>query len=87
MPVTAATFDQTVDALMRPLADSIASIIFYAVPILGTRVPLIVLWLIGAGLFFTIYLRFVNLRGFAHAIDLVRGKYADPKDSNDGDAK
>ena len=39
---------------------------------------LIVLWLILGGLFFTIFMRFVNIRGFKHAISLVRGKYDKP---------
>ena len=30
--------------------------------------------------FFTIYLGFINIRGFGHAIRLVRGDYADPND-------
>ncbi|MBT3638218.1 MAG: alanine:cation symporter family protein [Opitutae bacterium] len=41
--------------------------------------PLIVAWLLGGALFFTLRMRFVNLRLFKHAIDLVRGKY-DSKD-------
>lgn len=40
--------------------------------------PLIVLWLICGGIFFTIRMGFVNFRMFAHAIDIVRGKYDDP---------
>ena len=41
--------------------------------------PLIVAWLLGGALFFTFRMRFVNLRLFKHAIDLVRGKH-DSKD-------
>ena len=41
--------------------------------------PLIVAWLLGGSLFFTLRMRFVNLRLFKHAIDLVRGKH-DSKD-------
>ena len=37
--------------------------------------PLIVAWLLGGALFFTLRMRFVNLRLFKHAINLVRGKY------------
>jgi alanine or glycine:cation symporter, AGCS family len=36
---------------------------------------LIVVWLIFGGLFFTIFMRFINVRAFKHAIDLIRGKY------------
>lgn len=36
---------------------------------------LIVVWLILGGLFFTVFMRFINIRGFRHAIRLIRGKY------------
>ena len=42
--------------------------------------PIIVLWLITGSIFFTIYLKFVNLRLFTHAIDVVKGKYSNPND-------
>jgi AGCS family alanine or glycine:cation symporter len=74
------TIDQIIDAGMRPLADAVYGFIFFAMPIAGADVPLIVIWLIAGGLFFTIYLRFINLRGFKHAIDLVSGKYANHGD-------
>lgn len=41
--------------------------------------PLVIL-LVSAGLFFTTYGRFVPLRGFRHALDVLRGKYDDPSD-------
>ncbi|NIP16174.1 MAG: amino acid carrier protein [Pseudomonadales bacterium] len=69
--------DQAIDQAMRPLADAVADFIFFAVPVFGTQIPLIVVWLIMGGLFFTVYLRFVNVRGFAHAIALVSGRYHD----------
>ena len=34
--------------------------------------PIIVLWLITGSIFFTIYLKFVNLRLFTHVIDVVK---------------
>jgi AGCS family alanine or glycine:cation symporter len=67
--------DQAIDQAMRPLADAVAQFIFFAVPIFGTQIPLIVVWLILGGLFFTLYLRFINVRGFGHAIALVSGRY------------
>ncbi len=39
--------------------------------------PLLVFWLIFAAIFFTIKLKFVNIRLFTHAIDVARGKYKD----------
>ena len=45
--------------------------------------PLIVLWLIGAAIFFTGYFKFLNLRGFKHAFQLLRGDYSKP--DNEGE--
>jgi AGCS family alanine or glycine:cation symporter len=44
---------------------------------------LIVLWLIFGGLFFTVFMRFINIRGFRHAIGLIRGKYDKPGDKGE----
>jgi len=41
---------------------------------------LIVLWLIFGGIFFTVFLRFINFRGVRHAIGLIQGKYDHPDD-------
>jgi len=68
---------------MRPVADQVAALIFVTVPVGGTELPLIVLWLVAGGVFFTLYLRFINLRGFAHALALVSGRYA--KDGDPGE--
>jgi AGCS family alanine or glycine:cation symporter len=43
-------------------------------------VPLVVLWLALGALFFTVRFQFVNLRGFRHAVDCVRGRYSRPED-------
>lgn len=39
---------------------------------------LIVLWLMAGGVFFTVYLRFINIRAFRHAIGLISGKHDKP---------
>ncbi len=45
---------------------------------LESHIPLVVLWLIFGAVVFTVFMRFVNIRGFKHAIDLVRGRYDKP---------
>ncbi len=75
--------DQRIQDALGPIADRITSVVFYGVPIGGVEVRLIVVWLIAAALFFTIYLGFLNIRGFTHAIDLVRGRYSDPNDAGE----
>jgi alanine or glycine:cation symporter, AGCS family len=47
--------------------------------------PLTVLWLVLGALFFTFRMGFINLRGFKHAIQVVRGKYTDPDSHGDGE--
>ena len=46
---------------------------FWLVP--GTGVPLVVFLLVIGAVFFTIYFKFINLRRFTLAINVVRGKY------------
>lgn len=45
-------------------------------------IPLIVVWLILGAIFFTIRMKFINIRGAVHAIQLVRGKYDDPSEDS-----
>ena len=42
------------------------------------EVPFVVVWLILGGVFFTIKMRFINIRGFKHGIQLVAGKFSKP---------
>jgi len=42
------------------------------------KIPLVVFWLICGALLFTISMGFVNIRGFKHAVDLVRGRFDNP---------
>lgn len=50
----------------------LASAVFYAFDIQGVSIPLVLIWLIAGALVFTAYLGFINLRGFGHAIALLR---------------
>jgi alanine or glycine:cation symporter, AGCS family len=72
-------FDQQVETLVRPLANTLASIIFYKIDLFGQPFPLIVLWLAVAALFFTLYMGFINIRGFGLALRHVRGHYHNPQ--------
>jgi alanine or glycine:cation symporter, AGCS family len=71
--------NNTVDRFFEPLVEHLGDILFWdpfaAVGLsLGAKVPFIVVWLIAGGLFFTIYLKFINIRGFKHGIDIVLGR-------------
>jgi AGCS family alanine or glycine:cation symporter len=45
--------------------------------------PLIVLWLLTGATVFTVWMRFVNLRGFRHALEVTAGRYDNPEDAGE----
>ncbi|MFE0255795.1 alanine/glycine:cation symporter family protein [Streptomyces sp. NPDC059010] len=67
--------DEAVSDFFEPIAKWLGEVVFYAVPVGGTDLPLIVAWLVVAGLVFTGWFGFVQLRKFRLAVDVVRGKY------------
>lgn len=68
------TIDQTINSFFEPVANAAAGAIFYAEPVSGYEIKLIVVWLVAASVFFSVYLGFINFRGFKHALCLVCGK-------------
>lgn len=88
---TAEKISQNIDAFFEPIVQVLDSVIFFdpfdavGLGIEGVKIPFVVIWLIFGSLFFTIRMGFINLSGFKHAIDLVRGKYDDPNAKNDGE--
>ena len=47
------------------------------------QVPFIVLVLMLGAIFFTFWYRWINIRGFKHAIDVIRGKHDKPEDTGE----
>lgn len=47
------------------------------------KIPFVVVWLVLGALYFTIRMKFINIRGFKHAIELIRGKYDNPNDKGE----
>lgn len=75
-PAWAGKLDDKINDVVQPVADAIAGVVFVQVPFFGGKmVPLVLIWLIVAATFFTIYFKFINLRSFRHGFDLIRGKY------------
>ena len=70
--------DATINDAFTEVSTRVQSVIFYTVTIAGATFPLVVAWLALAAIIFTIYYRFINFRGFTHAIRLVRGEYTRP---------
>lgn len=48
-------------------------------------IPFIVVWLVLGAIFFTIRMKFINIKGFKHAIQLVQGKFTDPSKQEEGE--
>jgi AGCS family alanine or glycine:cation symporter len=65
----------SVNEVMKPVTEAVESLVFYSFKIGGNSIPFVLVWLIVAALFFTIYFKFINVSGFKHAIKLVAGKY------------
>lgn len=56
---------------LTPVSDFVSSIIFYSVNIAGVSMPVVVAWLGVAAIIITIWMRFINLRGFRHGWSLL----------------
>lgn len=80
---------ETSDGFFGALNNSFTAIVkalseIFFFPIGGENgFPLIVLWLIAAGIYFTFRMGFINFRAFKHAIDVVKGKYDNPEDDGE----
>ena len=46
----------------------------------GVKLPFVIALLIAAATYYTLRLKFINIRAFKHAIDITRGKFDDPND-------
>lgn len=87
LSASAESIDKTIDTFFKEnIVDYVAKVVMYSVE-LSTEVlvdgkwerlqlPLIIVWLIVGGLVFTIYFKFVNIRLFKLAIEIVSGKYS-----------
>ncbi|MDA1009645.1 MAG: amino acid carrier protein [Bacteroidetes bacterium] len=48
-----------------------------------TKIPIVVVWLVLGAIFFTLRMKFINIRGFKHAIGLLKGDYDNPNDKGE----
>lgn len=78
-----AGIDDTINDITAPIASAVGALVFFKIPVFGAELPLVVLWLVIGAVFFTIRMGFINITGFKHAIELVRGDYANPNDAGE----
>ncbi len=48
-------------------------------------IPLVVVWLVCGAVFFTVRMKFINVKGAKHAIELVQGKFTNPNAKEEGE--
>jgi AGCS family alanine or glycine:cation symporter len=74
-------FLDTIDAVFSTTIELIEKIFFCD---LG-GMPLIVLWILGGGIFFSLRFGFISIRGFLHAIAIASGKYNQSDNESEGE--
>ena len=74
--------DKFIDNNVAPVSDAIANVIFYPVNLFGNNIPMIILWVLFAGIFFTFYMKGISIWGLKHAIDNLVKKPDNDSDSN-----
>ncbi|PRA12171.1 amino acid transporter [Arthrobacter sp. MYb211] len=73
--LSALSLDQRLESLFGPFVSWLESVVFFAVPVFGSELPLIVVWIIGAGIFMTCFTGFRAFRQMPHSINIIRGKF------------
>ncbi len=69
---------------IRQVVDTIEDIVWnWGIPVGDESIPFVVILLLGAGLYFTIRLGFIQFRRLGHGFAVVSGKYDDPDDPGD----
>jgi len=77
------SFDETLQSIFDPITQVVNNIVFFTVTVGGKEIPFVLPWLIVGATVFTIYMGFINIRGFKHALDVVRGKFDNPDDAGE----
>nr|WP_231915342.1 alanine/glycine:cation symporter family protein [Lewinella sp. 4G2] len=73
-------FDATLQNIFEPITAAVESVVFVQV---AEGIPFVLPWLIVGAVVFTIYMGFINITGFKHALDVVRGKFDNPNDAGE----
>lgn len=82
-PAEGPTLDEKINKAIEPATQWVGKIVFWTVPVADQKVPFVLIWLVAGATVFTIYFKFINIRGFKLALDVVRGKYTDPREKGE----
>ena len=70
--VFAFNLDAEIEKYVAPVSNKISSVMFFPLNLFGVDVPIIILWILVAGLVFTFYFRWIGFWGLKHSIDLLK---------------
>ena len=68
----ACDINSIIEKYVTPVSDKVASVMFFPINLFGAEVPIIILWLLVAGIFFTLYLRCICFWGVKHSIECLK---------------
>ncbi len=74
------TIDKSVNEFMEPIATAFNDIVFFPLTIGDFSFPVVVAWLIIAGIVITCYFGFIQFRGLKVSAEVVRGKFSTKQD-------
>ena len=77
---TLSEIEDRINSFFEPFAEWIDGWVFYAFPVGGIEIPIVVLWLVAAAAIITTVLGFAQFRYFGLSIEVVRGKFSRPDD-------
>ncbi len=75
----------SINSTIEPVAVFLSRVVFFKIHVFEVDVPIIVLWLIGAAVYFTVYFNFVNVRLFKHAVSIINPFKKQPDEEGSGE--
>ncbi len=77
-------FDAALQSFFEPITEKVEAVVFFETGISFLEgVPFVLPWLIIGATIFTVYMGFINITSFKHALDVVRGKFDNPNDQGE----
>lgn len=73
---SSASIDDSIEKIFGPVVEFLEEIVFFAVPVGGADLPLLVVWLISAGVFLTFWLRIRPFKDMRLSLKIIRGHYS-----------
>lgn len=73
---SSASVDDSIEKIFGPVVEFLEEVVFFAVPVGGADLPLLVVWLISAGIFLTFWLRIRPFKDMRLSLRIIRGHYS-----------